>query len=489
MKRIERLQRDWPDTVELEARWPSLMEKLQKAYEVLLDLQEPPKFWAVAERVQAYLKTDGAPFRIVVPTEREGTMLSINLSTILDGWLVAQQEGRVEVVWAKEEARRVSAGDVKPTLLVGYRIGTQRRLDLYSSDLTELIAYPYEAELDAAQQKRMYDFAEGLQEDSKRAHILTRLRLSVGATTGATKSPRPLLEVAGSIERVARPARAFLYDPTAMDLDRLGRTGLPTEWDEDARIESSDGMETVREPGKGVHVIFEGGREVRYASWQSVDVYHPATGQLRRYRVTELRPHMQVILLVDSIYEDLFDRLLDALKARANPYTLMVLGLWDSAKSELLRKHNGNRRDLYRQLELRGLKVGYQAMRWWFADDPFSSQLNLGFGSETDTHSSEAIAPQQYENMHVLAEYSGRYPTEGMIKVTFQAIQEERGRRRRAGISLHEWLRAIVSGDGHDQVMASARELGSEVAEVLAALDVRYVLDVRVEDRALPGNH
>ena len=198
---------------------------------------------------------------------------------------------------------------------------------------------------------------------------------------------------------------------------------------------------------------------------------------------------MQVVLLVDSVYEDLFDRLLDALKARANQFTLMTLGLWESAKSALLKKHNGNRLELFRQLESRGLSVSYQAARLWFADDSFSSQLKLGFGSETDAPSSETFAPQLYENMKIVAEYSGCYKTDGMIRLTFHAIQEERGRRIKAGLALHEWLRAIVSGHGYDRAMASARELGGEVAEVLAALDVRQVREVRVLDQGIPENH
>jgi len=489
MKRLERLQSEWPDAVDLQAQWPSLMEKLQKAYETLLDLQEPPKFWAVAERVQARLKANDGPLRVVVSTERESTMLNINLTSVIDGWLAAQQEHRVEVIWAKEEARRISAGDMKSTLLVGYRVGAQRHLDLYPGCLTEVIAYPYEVELDTGQQKRIYDFAEGLQEDKMRIQTLMKLHIPIGNATGTKKSPRPLIEVAGSIEQEAHPARAFLYDPTAMDLDRLVGTGLPSEWDDDARIEPSGQTGVVKEQGKVVHVIFEGGREVKYAFWQSVDVYHPATGRVQRYRATELRPSMQVVLLVDSVYEDLFDRMLDALRGRANPYTLMILGLWDRAKSELLKKHNGNRMDLFHQLESRGLSVGYQAVRWWFADDSFSPQMRLGFESETDAHSSGAIAPRQYEDMKILAVYSGHYQAEGMIQVTFKAIQEERGRRIKAGLALHEWLRAIVSGNGYDRAMASARELGGEVAEVLAALDVRHVREVKVVDHGLTINH
>ncbi len=489
IKRIERLQSDWPDAVTLEALWPSLNQQLHKVYEILLNRQEPAKFWAIAERVQARLANGSDVFRIVVPSEREGIMLNINLSYVVDEWLHAQQEGRVEVIWSKEEERRISSGDMKPALIAGFRIGPQRHLDLYPGCPLEIIAYPYEAEIDAIQQDRIYGFAENLQDDVKRTELLTRLSLPSRSAIVDQKSPRPLSRVVGSFEPRARPARVFSFDPTARDIDHLAETGLPTSWDEDARIEMAERKDVVKERGKVVQVTFEGAKEVKYAVWQWVDVYHPGTGDIQHYRAEDLRPGLRVILLVDGVYENLFDRLLDALKARANPYTLMILGLWDRAKAELIKKHGGNRKELHRQLQSRGLTVDYAAMLAWFRDESLSPQIELELTEKSDTRYAEIIAPQQYADMKILAEDSGMYPDEGMTRVTFKAIQEERGRRRKAGHALHDWLRAIVSGEGYERATTSARELGSEVAEVLAAVDVREVRQVRVIDQGQTGSH
>jgi hypothetical protein len=218
-----------------------------------------------------------------------------------------------------------------------------------------------------------------------------------------------------------------------------------------------------------------------------VDVYHPGTGDIERVNACDLKPGMQVILLVDGLYESLYDRLLEALRARLGVYTKMVLLMWDKAKAELLKKHNGRRKGLYLHLLGKGLAVDYTTLLSWFRNESLSQQLSLGFGGSSGKRSSEIIAPQQYENMKILAEDCGQYPSEGMIKETFRAIQEERGRRRKAGHALHELLRAIASGEGYDRALKGARELGSEVGDVMAAVDVQPVREIRIAAHRMSG--
>jgi hypothetical protein len=52
---------------------------------------------------------------------------------------------------------------------------------------------------------------------------------------------------------------------------------------------------------------------------------------------------------------------------------------------------------------------------------------------------------------------------------------------------LHDLLRAIASGDGYDQALKGARDLGSEVADVLAAVDVQPIREVRLVDHGSAG--
>lgn len=486
-KRLERLKNEWPDTFSVEVRWPKIIEGLHSVYDLLRKRQEPAKFWALAERAETYLKQGARKLRIVVPTEHEGTILNVNLDCVISGWLRAQQDGSIEVVSAKEEARRVSQGESKPTLLAGSRSGAQRYLDVYPDYPTEVVAYPYEADLDVAQQERIYDFVEGLQGDRKRAETLSALGFPAGSGPEAGKSPRPVVHVEGTVTDRVRKARIVVPEPASLDLEQLAGSGVSASWDDEPRAEVELREGTYRKREKDVIVTYPDGRVVEYATWQMVDVYHPGTGDIERVNACDLKPGMQVILLVDGLYESLYDRLLEALRVRLGVYTKMVLLMWDKAKAELLKKHNGRRKDLYLHLLGKGLAVDYTTLLAWFRNESLYPQLSLGFGGSSGKRSSEIIAPQQYENMKILAEDCGQYPSEGMIKETFRAIQEERGRRRKAGHALHELLRAIASGEGYDRALKGARELGSEVGDVMAAVDVQPVREIRIAAHRMSG--
>ncbi len=158
----------------------------------------------------------------------------------------------------------------------------------------------------------------------------------------------------------------------------------------------------------------------------------------------------------------LYDRLLEALKIKLKPAQVMVLLNWEQAKAAALQKHRGNRFQLYYELANRGLAIEYAAVTSLYREEAF-----------------ETIAPQQYGDMKVLAEYSGRYPTEDLIRMTFRVIQQERGRRRAVGRALRSLLRSIISGHGYDEALAGAKEIGSELTEVLAAVEIRRVQGVR----------
>jgi len=480
-KRLERLRTEWPNTVSVEVRWPGILQGLEKAYEIIKKQDYPSKFYAIAERAQEHLKRGSESLRIVVPTEHETTILNLNMNILLGGWLKAQKEERVEVVSVKEEARRVSMGEAKTTLLVGTRVGAQRYLDVYPSFNTEVIAYPYEADLDLVYQDRLYEFVEGIQDDRKRTEMLVDLGLKAGSGESSGKSTRPKVEIAGSVETRVQKSRIIMPDPKALDLDRLVGSGIPASWDEDVHVDPDNREAAGRRSGREVFVTFTNGRKATYMEWQTVDVYHPGTGDTRRYKASELLPGMRVILLVDSNYDSLFDRLLEALQARLGVYTKMILELWEQAKAAVLRSHNYNRADIYNTLYRKGLQIEYSAMLAWFRMEQHSPQLELGFSfSSSGSQLPEAIGPQKFSNMKIVAEHSGMYPDENMIRETFAAIEEERQRRRKAGKALHRLLRAIASGTGYDKALEEARKLDAKVADVLAAVDVQEIGDVRV---------
>ena len=137
----------------------------------------------------------------------------------------------------------------------------------------------------------------------------------------------------------------------------------------------------------------------------------------------------------------------------------------------------GNCRLLFQALCKLGLQVEYCAVITWFREEDTEDPQG-----ENNEDEFETIAPQQFGDFKLLAEYSGCYPNEEMVKATFKVIERERQRRRAAGKHLRALLRAIVGGEGYEQALTSARAVGSEVAEVLAAVKV-----CRIEKVAMTG--
>lgn len=467
-KRLERLCEVWPHDVFLESRWHRLTRVLIKAYDILLKIEEPPKFWSVAERVtEALGTTSKSHLRIVVPTVREGMILSLLLSQLEEEWMKAQQEGRIEIITPKEEARFSAMGKFGPTMLLGYRASSQRYLDLYPPYDTEVIAYPHEAVIDQIYQERIYEFAERLQEDHLRKAVLHCREISGNSIGSGKKSQRPDIFVIGTRNYEIRKAKVLHFEPSLFDIDHLADLESLIAWDEEVREANFESKTEMKGSSRKVEVVFNDGRKVNYAPWQSVYVYYPIIEQVRRCSAIELQPELQLVVLVDAVYEGLYERLLEAIRSRISPHTLIVLDLWDKAKYVILQKHGGNRRDLHRALQQRGLQVGYEALTAYFQGDDLEEQ---------------GLAPQQYRDMRILAEYSGLYKSEETIRLTFSVIQEERKRRRNAGRVLHTLLRAIVTGKGYEQALEGARKIGHEIAEVLAAVEVRTIEKVRIID-------
>lgn len=166
------------------------------------------------------------PVRVVVPAEREKVILSIQLQDVLAGWDEAQRDGCVEIVTAREEARRIASGDQKKTILLGYRTGVHRYLDLYPSYCTEVIAYPYEMDIEISQQEFQYDFLESFQNELVRVPLLSKLQFPVRRTGQCLKSPRPTFKKAGRIQSRANKVRPVHIEPRTMDLERLATRGM-----------------------------------------------------------------------------------------------------------------------------------------------------------------------------------------------------------------------------------------------------------------------
>lgn len=472
----------------LDVSWPVLIRSLKDAYDLLIRRSEPVKFWAAASLIESHLERrargpDGGLLRVVAPTEHEGNLLASLLGEVVDGWSEALQDGLVSLSTARGEPRLIAEGERAETVLLGYRTGENRYLDVYPGVPVHVLAYPYEAAIDVANQGRAHAPIERLQDDGVRSAMLremasgrtpARASGSNGRTTlrDAPFSPRARIvrrAEGGGKTRLVRPAEPDAVE--ALDLGDLSTDQF--SWADETVVGApsrSASPEEQRTPdAKLVEVLDEEGERVVYGERHLVDVYYPATERFDRTAVEDLRPGMLVVALVDDRYDDLFQRLVEAMGDERGLEVPLILDLWRRAKQAALAKHGGNRRRLHQELAGWGLSVNYEAVVGYFASG-----------------ANEVLAPDRYEDFELLARASGMYADTAGMRLAFAGIQAERIARRRWGRRLHGVLRRLAGGANYEAALESADALGTPVEEVVAAVSLREVRTVRRLDDGAP---
>jgi hypothetical protein len=466
----------------LDSRWPRVVQILRETYKMLLERSEPAKFYTLACALEEQLRqgkpgTDYQPTRIVAPTAHEGSMLAALLGELVDGWEDALQSGRVSITTVREEPRLIAEGQCQTSILLGFRTSESRYLDVYPGVPIHIIAYPYEAEVDEAIQRRVHTSIEQLQEDGPRMVVLQALRLPVGDQTsakggsngqrqdGVPHSVRPCTSYRFDIQTKKPVSRRFLTDDAVEPLDISKLAGL--SWSDEIVVERSlEGFATGRResytPVEFVEVMDTTGERLSYPATRLVDIYYPATEVKERIAAAALQPGMLIVVLVDDPYEDLFQRLLEAIREQRDIKASMALDLWQYAKRAALTKYGGSRRKLHAALTERGLSVEYAAVVGWYAE-----------GEE------EIIAPLKEADFETLARASGLYSDPTLIRATFACIHKERNNRRQYGKHLCRLLAQIAAGQHYEAALQSARALGTPLEQVAAAVSLREIESVR----------
>jgi len=172
---------------------------------------------------------------------------------------------------------------------------------------------------------------------------------------------------------------------------------------------------------------------------------------------------MLMVVLVDDPYEDIFQRMLEAIREQRDIGAQMALALWGHAKPAALTKYGGNRRRLHRWLEQQGISVDYPAVVGWYRP-----------GED------EIIAPLKREDFDVLARTSGLYSDAGRMEATFNCIQHERVVRRTCGRKLSQLLTHLAAGKHYDIALKSADAIGTALEQVASAVSLREVESVRM---------
>src|SRR5271157_514314 len=464
----------------LDARWPQITVTLAKLYELFIGRKDSAKFYTLACAVQGVLENDSAdrqdePIRIVVPTAHERNMLATQLADIVDGLSVALQAGRVLFATVREEPRLVAEGSCCPSIILGFRTSDTRYLDVYPCVPIHVVAYPFEAEIDEAIQARIHSTIERLQENAPRMGVLRALCLPVsdrprpGQLDGADirdrspRSKRPQISRRVETRTVQLMTRRFQADEIVEPLDVARLAGMT--WTDEIVISTSaddDGKDSApRGPVEFVEILNATGERIRYPVSRLVDVYHPATEMKERIPAADLRPGMLMIVLVDDYYEDVFERLLEAIREERDLKASMALDLWQCAKQAALSKHAGKRRRLFEALVSAGLRVKYEAVVGWFN------------GGED-----EIIAPLDEDDFAALARESGLYSDPALMQMTFACIRTERTLRRQCGRILGRLLSQIAAGQHYEEAIRSAKAIGTPLEQVAAAVSVREVVAV-----------
>jgi len=440
----------------LHGPWNQLTDRLTEAYDLLSQRQEPAKFYAVGQRLEALLQNGDLPVYVVSPSRVESGLLQITMNELLPELSAHQLSGAVEFIHAREEARRVSQGEGRRSLLTGYRHGTLRYLNAYPLCAVDSVLYPHELPLEQGLHARSHASLATLEHTEQLRSVLTRLAVTCPKGDLSVPISPPPLQVLTIEGQPVRLLQTLNVHDAHLDLDDLVRAQLQhfNLHPDESRPRLAGNNVTA---GAHVTLHFEDATSQRLADTQLLDVFYPDTGQLVRHVASDIRAGMHVVSMVDDAYTSLFDRLVDILDQRATPVHRMSLYLWRLAKVELQRKYP-NVRELHRSLRQDGQTMDYSTLRSWLT----------AFGNESRT----------YPPMRLLALRSGLYSDEAMIEHTFSAIVTVRHRNRAAGRLLHSVLRAIAAGESYTAALKSARKLDASVSEVLAAVEVCRVQSV-----------
>lgn len=454
----------------LDTFWPRVISSFKVLYDALLRRKEPSKFYTLASVVEKFLenRTETDTLRLVAPTTHEGNMIATLLGEIVQGWPEALQSGIASVATVKEEPRLIAEGDVQQTVLLGFRTSTARYLDVYPGVPIHLVAYPYEAEIDDKIQQRIHASIENLQENAPRTILLTQLLLPADPSqqnlsspdhSGFPKSKRAethrRFEVQPRLQR-----RRFLDDEAVEPLNLVSMIGQ--NWFEEIDLSAFTSGEHGRRTLEYCEIVDTTGTRFRYPLGRLIDVFRPAIEQKERIAAGDLEPGMLMVVLVDDPYEDIFQRMLEAIREQRDLGAQMALALWGHAKPAALTKYGGNRRQLHRFLEANGISVDYAAVVGWYRS-----------GED------EIIAPLRREDFDILARASGLYAEPARIEATFNCIQHERVARRTCGRKLSGLLTHLAAGKHYEIALQSADAIGSALEQVAAAVSLREVESVR----------
>ena len=435
-----------------DSTWPDLKAAVEQVYKAFLERRETAKFWPLAMRLDALIRRSAPHIRVVTSTRAEAELLARDLNDTVDDVGTAVALGRLEIVAALEEARQVALGNTAVTLLSGARRHNLRYLNLYPSlDVTEF-AYPFEAYHERAAIESSYEHAAAFA--PRRPKLLARIGLdALSNDVNAPISPHALTIENADGRPISFSIRPYVETGLSLD-DLLSPQDGGQERTYVARNAPAPGLH-----GHTIRVTLTNGEVFEYPESHMVDMYYDATDTAERVKAGDLHVSAQILQFVDGQYDDLFFRTAEALKSRLGFKDRARLALWEEGRRSLFA--NGiSLRALHEQLRARGLSTSYATFTTWFREG------------------APILAPQQLEEFAVVAEETGLFPREELVKETFKCIQTLRGRHRKIGRKLHAVLRALRTQSQYEEALEGVREIDPDIADAYAAVRLVEVKSV-----------
>lgn len=445
------------------SEWRPLLEALLNAYNYLRG-DEPPKFWPVAFRVEEKISSKFVtPLVIVCPTQMEGQLLLRRLTYLNPDLYDYLHPGGLNIFTPRSFAS-YGIYDGKDVLLTGPFASRWRYLSPTVRVITTIV-YPHEVEpeqyifdsqiryltLGASFSNRIKYFSRlGLcSEDEIQALSSQHLTTSVGTDSSYSNVEyifeqiegqalhKPYTERSQSVSDLITPSWAWdsedlSYVPPISRSANLPKLNTVTAQD----IQ-----------GPRVRFTLENNIELWAPYGQVFDVYRSVTDELEEQIAEQIERGDILVIIDDSGYSSLYDRIIEALETHPNYALLRVwLNLWISVKMKVLNDCDNSYTLLHQKLQSKGIFLTEQAVRSWY---------------------SGIMAPRDDNTVGFLIDSSmNKSAIANKIKIR-DSLGHIRGMRRATGRRIKDLIKRTAVSKAPERTFSS--EIDLAVEDVLAA--------------------
>jgi len=436
------------------SEWHPLVESLSATYEALKG-GEPAKFWAIASVVEEYI-SDGfsTPLIIVCPTEIEGNLLIKELSYVCTDLSKHLHPEALSVTTPRALAGHPDFFDSQ-ILSVGSFTSRWRFLHALLRT-AKVTLYPHEIESEKAHVS--WIIHQIREKTSWNAQTEAFADLGIQSSESSSPASIPSL-VFSNLEvdfHIDMPVNAVRQKATLSENKPLDEILVPSwAWDAEdityvppISIAQSHHTDHETDTDAIELIIYLNDDKRLFTSRDQVfDVYRRITDEIEERMAEQLMPGDILLLIHDSNYSRLFDRIVEALEARPEYALLSIwLSLWETAKSSALESCNSSFSHLHDTIIKCGVSITEQAVRSWF---------------------SGTMAPRDDEILFRLLDISGNQAAiahKAEIRATLGHI---RGARRQLGRQMRQFIKSAATADDPKGLINSPIDLAVE--DVLAA--------------------